>query len=115
MVMVRGRTAATSGSWVISSTVIPVAALIAEIAAITSSRALWSSWLVGSSASSKPGDVAIPTATAQSWIWPGVSDVSGVRAWSPRPTRFRISRGFGNVRSLGAARWAKRTLSSGVR
>ena len=77
MVTVRGIRAATSGSWVTTTIVVPISALIWPRASRTVSRASWSSWLVGSSPSSRPGLVATATATAASWSWPGVSVPSG--------------------------------------
>ena len=67
IVTVRGSRAATSGSWVTTTTVVPRSRLTSPTASSTSSRASWSSWLVGSSSSSRPGRAASPTPTASRW------------------------------------------------
>ena len=55
MVTVRGSRAATSGSWVTTTMVVPHSRLTRCSASSTTSREVWWSWLVGSSPSSSPG------------------------------------------------------------
>ncbi len=116
MVTVRPSALPTSGSCVTRTTVVPRSALAALSSPTTSSLDSASSWLVGSSASSTDGPLAIATAMASRCCCPPESRETGVRACSSSCTasssaavRRRFTAG---VRRVG--RWAKSTLPAAV-
>ena len=78
MVMLRGICAATSGSWVTSTTVVPNSALTTWISSSIASRSSWLSCEVGSSASSRPA----PEETAEA---------NATRCRSPPDMRLRAA------------------------
>src|SRR6185312_6302473 len=112
MVIVRPSAAATSGSWVTATTVVPRLALAAWISSITSPADSGSSWLVGSSASSSRGPLASATATASRCCSPPDSSPAVRCAALARPTRSSRSAARRRLtrllRRVGA--WAKSTF-----
>src|SRR5690242_3324136 len=86
MVTVRPNAAPTAGSWVTTSAVMPESRLAAWISPMTAVADPWSSWLVGSSASSSRGSLATATATASRCCSPPDSFPAGRCATGPSPT-----------------------------
>ncbi len=101
MVTVRGKVAATSGWWVTTTIVVPKSSPSEWIRWSTWSRSAWLSWLVGSSARSRRGEVETAQARARRWRWPPDIVETTWSACSTRPTRSSSSvSGSASSRSL---------------
>ena len=117
MVMLRGIWAATSGSWVTRTTVVPNSRLTTWISSSIASRSSWLSWEVGSSASSRPA----PEDTADGEGHPlplaaGHAPRAAGRRGSPMPSWSSSARGAGSRRRAAGASAlrANSTFSSGL-